>query len=270
MGGIGILNRENAAIINASLAELAARVVGALRQAFVDLDITAPIFFSQNDGTLISTAVAQRLPILTCSAGPTNSIRGAAFLSGLGDAIVADIGGTTTDIGFLRNGFPRETTSPNLIGGVRTNFRMPDVLSIGVGGGSLVTGSANGARVGPRSVGFRLPQEGRVFGGETLTATDIAVRAGQAGIGDAARVAYLDEALAAAALDSIHGQIEEAIDQIKVSSAPQPLILVGGGNILVSRDIKGVSEVLRPHHAEVANAVGGGNCAGQWACGQAL
>lgn len=256
VGGIGILDRENGAIVNASLSALAERVVGSLKQAFAEMAITAPIYISQNDGTLIGTDVAARLPILTCSAGPTNSIRGAAFLSGLQDAIVADIGGTTTDIGFLRNGFPRETTAPNMIGGVRTNFRMPDVLSIGVGGGSLVVETEGGAKVGPRSVGFRLPQEGRVFGGDTLTATDIAVRAGQAGIGDAGLVAAIPDALVAAALDDIHGQIEEAIDQIKVSSAPQPLILVGGGNILVSRGIKGASEVLRPRHAEVANAVG--------------
>jgi len=256
VGGIGILDRENGAIINASLSALAERVVASLKQAFVDMAITAPMFISQNDGTLISTEVAARLPILTCSAGPTNSIRGAAFLTGLPDAIVADIGGTTTDIGFLRNGFPRETTAPNMIGGVRTNFRMPDVLSIGVGGGSLVVETADGASVGPRSLGFRLPQEGRVFGGGTLTATDIAVRAGQAVIGDPLLVADVSDAMVEAALDDIHLQIEDAIDQIKVSSTPQPLILVGGGSILISRPIKGASEVLRPLHAEVANAVG--------------
>ncbi|MCJ2180949.1 hydantoinase/oxoprolinase family protein [Novosphingobium album (ex Hu et al. 2023)] len=256
VGGIGIIDRENAAIVNASLAALATRVVGSLRRAFADLGITAPLFISQNDGTLISTGMAERLPILTCSAGPTNSIRGAAFLSGLDDAIVADIGGTTSDIGFLRGGFPRETTSPNTIGGVRTNFRMPDVLSIGVGGGSVVLDTPGGVTVGPRSVGYRLPREGRVFGGETLTATDIAVCAGRTGIGDASRVAGVPAALVESALDSIHQQIEDAIDQIKVSSAPQPLILVGGGNILVSRPIRGASQVLRPPHAEVANAVG--------------
>ncbi|TCM02907.1 hydantoinase/oxoprolinase family protein [Sphingomonas sp. PP-CC-3G-468] len=253
VGGIGILDRENGAIVNASLSALAERVVASLKQAFFDMAITAPIYISQNDGTLISTEVAARLPVLTCSAGPTNSIRGAAFLSGLSDAIVADIGGTTTDIGFLRNGFPRETTAPNMIGGVRTNFRMPDVLSIGVGGGSLV---GDDTKVGPRSVGFRLPQDGRVFGGSTLTATDIAVRAGQVTIGDPSLVSDIPNALVQAALDDIHLQIEDAIDQIKVSSTPQPLILVGGGNILISRGIKGASEVLRPLHAEVANAVG--------------
>lgn len=257
VGGLGLIDRENAAIINASLAALGQQVVRSLEAAFSALEIRAPIFISQNDGTLITTEAAAALPIMTCSAGATNSIRGAAFLTGLSDAIVADLGGTTTDIGFLAHGFPRETTAASHIGGVRTNFRMPDVLSIGVGGGSLVCPAARrGWSVGPQSVGFRLATEGLIFGGSTLTASDIAVRAGQAAIGDAARVAHVAQAVVDAALDDIHGQIEEAIDQIKVSAAPLPLVLVGGGAILVSRPLKGVSQVLRPEHAEVANAVG--------------
>ncbi|TPE64952.1 hydantoinase/oxoprolinase family protein [Sandaracinobacter neustonicus] len=256
VGGLGILDRENAAIINASLAPLAVRVIGALRTAFDTLSIHAPLFISQNDGTLISTAMATEYPILTCSAGPTNSIRGAAFLSGLTDAIVADIGGTTTDIGFLRNGFPRETASPDRIGGVRTNFRMPDVLSIGLGGGSHVTEVDGRVRAGPRSVGYRLQTEGLVFGGSTLTATDIAVRSGHAEVGDPTLLAGVTDELVNHALDDMHAQIEEAIDQIKVSAAPLPLILVGGGSILVSRSLKGTSKTIRPENASVANAVG--------------
>ena len=256
VGGIGILDRENAAIINASLVPLGTSVVSSLQRAIADLQISAPIFISQNDGTLIDTQVAAALPILTCAAGPTNSIRGAAFLTGLADAIVADVGGTTTDLGFLRNGFPRETTSPNRIGGVRTNFRMPDVLSIGLGGGSLVWQDEGRWRVGPRSVGFRLQNEGLIFGGSTLTSTDVAVRAGQAKIGDPSKVAHLAEADVVAMLDDIHSQVEAAIDQVKVNAAPMPMILVGGGNILLSRAMRGTSEILRPEYADVANAVG--------------
>ncbi|MGH8138541.1 MAG: hydantoinase/oxoprolinase family protein [Steroidobacteraceae bacterium] len=256
VGGIGLIDRENAAIINASLAGLAASVVASLQTAFTELSIHAPVFISQNDGTLISTSTASALPILTCSSGPTNSIRGAAFLTGSSDAIVVDIGGTTSDIGFVTGGFPRETTSANYIGGVRTNFRMPDVLSIGVGGGSLVQQSSGGWKVGPESVGFRLASEAQLFGGSTLTATDVAVRAGLAAIGDAAKVQALSRADLDTVLENIQVQIEEAIDQIKVSAAPLPLLLVGGGNIIVSRPLKGASQMLRPPHAEVANAVG--------------
>jgi len=193
---------------------------------------------------------------MTCSAGSTNSIRGAAFLTGLDEAIVADIGGTTTDIGFLVRGFPRETTAANDIGGVRTNFRMPDVLSIGLGGGSVVEGEPGRLRVGPKSVGYRLQTEARIFGGSTLTATDIAVRAGHAAIGEAARLADLPQALVDEALEVMHARIEAAVDQVKTSPKPMPLVLVGGGGILVSRHLRGTSEVLRPAHAEVANAVG--------------
>lgn len=256
VGGLGLIDRENAAVINASLARLAQQVVSSLERALKDLQITAPMFISQNDGTLITTEVAAALPILTCSAGPTNSIRGAAFLTGFSDAIVADIGGTTTDIGFLAGGFPRETTAANYIGGVRTNFRMPDILSIGLGGGSHVREIGDRCKVGPQSVGFRLAQESLLFGGAILTASDIAVRAGQAHFGDKASVANLRQETVERALDDIHSQIEIAIDQIKVSAKPLPLLLVGGGNVIVSRNLRGTSEVVRPKHAEVANAIG--------------
>jgi N-methylhydantoinase A/oxoprolinase/acetone carboxylase beta subunit len=153
-------------------------------------------------------------------------------------------------------GFPRETTAANHIGGVRTNFRMPDVLSIGIGGGSRVRCDDRACRVGPDSVGFRLVEESRIFGGPELTATDVAVRAGLALIGDPSRVEDIPQDVVDAALDDIQRQIEDAIDQIKVSAAPLPLLLVGGGNIIVSRPLRGAAKMLRPPHAEVANAIG--------------
>ena len=131
----------------------------------------------------MSADYAERYPVLTFASGPTNSMRGAAFLSGLKDAMVVDVGGTTTDVGALTHGFPREASVAVDIGGVRTNFRMPDVYSFGLGGGSLV--KTDPLRIGPQSVGYRLTEEALVFGGETLTTTDIAVAAGVAEIGDA-------------------------------------------------------------------------------------
>ena len=62
--------------------------------------------------------------------------------------MVVDIGGTTSDVGALRKGFPREAAVAVEIGGVRTNFRMPDVFSLGLGGGSLVRRRRR--HVGPR------------------------------------------------------------------------------------------------------------------------
>jgi N-methylhydantoinase A/oxoprolinase/acetone carboxylase beta subunit len=256
IGRMGILERENAAVMNASLADLSGTMIASFHSALKRLDITAPFYVSQNDGTLMNADFVEKYPVLTFASGPTNSMRGAAYLSGLQNALVADIGGTTTDFGMLINGFPRESSITVDIGGVRTNFRMPDILAIGLGGGSLVRQEGNTVRIGPRSVGYRLLQEARVFGGETLTATDIAVAAGIADIGDAGRVRDLDTDLLARARETIHRMIASGVDRMKTSAEPIPLILVGGGAVLVSEAIPGTSEVIVPEHAGVANAIG--------------
>ena len=89
--------------------------------------------------------MVSKFPVLTFASGPTNSMRGAAFLTGCKEAIVVDIGGTTTDVGALHMGFPRQAATIVDVGGVRTNFRMPDVFSIGLGGGSLVKQAEDGS-----------------------------------------------------------------------------------------------------------------------------
>ncbi len=256
VGKIGLLERENAAIMNASLAGMATGVVAAFGGALASLGIDAPLFMSQNDGTLMSADRVAKYPVLTFASGPTNSMRGAAYLSGLSDALVADIGGTTTDIGMLTAGFPRESSVSSDIGGVRTNFRMPDILSIGLGGGSLVRFDDASPHVGPQSVGYRLLQSARVFGGDTLTASDIAVAAGYAAMGAGQHVADLDRRLVDAAVAEIHRMFADGVDRMKTSVAPLPLVLVGGGSVLINRDIPGVSRIIIPEGAAVANAIG--------------
>ncbi|MCC6792726.1 MAG: hydantoinase/oxoprolinase family protein, partial [Thermomicrobiales bacterium] len=120
IGRIGLLERENAAILNSCLRALAKETVAAFRRAIAELGITAPLYLTQNDGTLMSADFAELYPVLTFASGPTNSMRGAAFLSGLKDAMVVDIGGTTSDVGALAHGFPREASVAVDIGGVRT------------------------------------------------------------------------------------------------------------------------------------------------------
>ena len=254
IGRIGLLERENAAILNACLHSLADRTVAAFERAISDLGITAPLYLTQNDGTLMAADFARTFPVLTIASGPTNSMRGAAFLSGLTDAVVVDIGGTTTDVGMLTQGFPREASVAVDIGGVRTNFRMPDVSSIGLGGGSRV--DLEQMTIGPTSVGFRLTEQALVFGGDTLTTSDIAVAAGIAELGDSSHVANLDADRVRVAIDRIHEMVETAVDRMKTSAEPVPVVIVGGGSVLVSRSIEGASEVIKPNHFEAANAVG--------------
>jgi N-methylhydantoinase A/oxoprolinase/acetone carboxylase beta subunit len=257
IGRIGLLERENAAIMNASLARMAEDVVRSFRDSLAHLGIRCPFYVSQNDGTLMSPALAQRYPVLTFASGPTNSVRGGGFLSGLDDCIVVDIGGTTTDVGVLVGGMPRESSIAVDIGGVRTNFRMPDVLSIGLGGGSRVRRSPEGAvSIGPDSVGFRLTQDALAFGGRTLTATDIAVAAGKARLGNPAALSGLEPEFVTRAVDRMHAMIDEAVDRMKTAATAVPVVLVGGGSILADRSIRGASRVIVPEQAGVANAIG--------------
>lgn len=254
IGRIGLLERENAAILNACLGSLAATTVAGFERAIANLGIDAPLYLTQNDGTLMVADFARTYPVLTIASGPTNSMRGAAFLSGLTDAVVVDIGGTTSDVGMLTHGFPREASVAVEVGGVRTNFRMPDVYSVGLGGGSHV--DLETMSVGPRSVGYRLTKEARIFGGDQLTTSDIAVASGIVEIGDASLVADLPSDQVAVALEKIQEIVEVAVDRMKTSAEPVPVIVVGGGSVLVSREVKGASEMVKPDHFEAANAVG--------------
>ncbi len=254
IGRIGLLERENAAIMNACLRELAERTVNGFKKALTDMAISAPFYISQNDGTLMNADFAAAYPVLTFASGPTNSMRGAAFLSGLQDAIVIDVGGTTTDVGVLQKGFPRVAGLAVDIGGVRTNFRMPDTLSIGLGGGSLV--KHDPVTVGPQSVGYELITKGLVFGGDTLTTTDICVAGGHVDIGNSGRVADLDPAFVAAVEEKIAEMVNIAVDRMKTSATAVPVIVVGGGSILIQRPVTGASEVVKPQHFAVANAIG--------------
>lgn len=258
LGHLGLLERENAAVLNASLVELAADFYSSLQSSLRQTGIQAPIYIVQNNGTLLDVQRAKRNPVLTFASGPTNSIRGAGYLSGVADAIVVDVGGTTTDIGALAKGFPRESSGIQRIAGVRTNFRMPDVVTIGIGGGSVVSHNDSGGEVavGPLSVGARLSQESLVFGGDRVTATDIAVAAELACIGEPRNVRNLPAQLVTAALRCIHNAVEDAIDSIRAGPDVLPIVIVGGGSILLRTERSAVPQAIVPEHAAVANAVG--------------
>ena len=255
IGSVGLLERENATVLNAALAGVARHVAEALTGALEGHGIGATTFFAQNDGTLMAMDYAVRYPVLTIGSGPANSIRGAAYLTGARDALVADVGGTSTDVGVLVSGFPRESAQGATIGGIETNFRMPDLVTIALGGGSVVSGPRSEVAVGPQSVGYQLTHEGLVFGGSTPTLTDAAVACGRADLGDASRTAAHRDVLTEAIRRS-DAMLADAIDRVKTSREDRPLIAVGGGSILVPDQLAGVSEIHRPDHFDVANAIG--------------
>jgi N-methylhydantoinase A/oxoprolinase/acetone carboxylase beta subunit len=167
---------------------------------------------------------------------------------------VIDVGGTTTDVGQLRRGFPREANSVVEVGRVRTLLRMPDLLSIALGGGTIV--ERDPLLVGPKSIGYRLTTDSLVFGGDTLTATDVAVAAGIARIGDTRAVTHLSPNLVHQSLDKARAKIEDSIDRMKTDDADLPLIAVGGGAFLVPDRLAGISHIIRVPYGDCANAVG--------------
>lgn len=250
IGRIGLLERENAATINAGLRPLAELVVDAFTSIREALGLKCPLFFTANDGTLIDSAEVKRLPVLTFACGPTNSMRGAAYLSGVKNALVVDVGGTTTDVGEVRDGFPRLAGTSVTVVDVRTNFSMPDVISIGLGGGSLV--QALGPKIGPESVGAELISKGIVFGGDTLTASDIVVAGGRAKMGThpPPQVANVESYLAV-----IDQMVADLVARSRTSGETMPVLAVGGGSVLMAETVDGL-EVIRPPHFDLANAVG--------------
>ena len=250
IGRIGLLERENAAAINAALRPLARSVVAAFGSIRAKLGLSCPLFFTANDGTLIDSAEVARLPVLTFACGPTNSMRGAAYLSGVRNALVVDVGGTTTDVGEVRDGFPRLAGTSVEVVDVRTNFSMPDVISVGLGGGSRVR--IQRGTVGPDSVGRELIQKGIVFGGDELTASDVVVAAGRAKMGGHPAP---DQPGVKEMVRQIDQIISDAVARARTSSDPMPVLAVGGGSVLMADTVDGL-QVIRPPHFDLANAVG--------------
>lgn len=261
VANLGFVERENAAILNASILAFARKTICSFQEPIKKLGLQCPVFITQNDGTILPGDVAARLPIRTFSSGPTNSMRGAAFLMQNQleeDVMVVDIGGTTTDVGLLlANGFPRQQAAYSDLAGVRMNFPCPDIKSIGLGGGSIVRHGED-MTVGPDSVGYKLTKESVVFGGKILTTTDCTVLADpgiQIGNRELVKGAMSKDALSRYKA-IVKQKIEKVIDTMKTTPDDLPVLLVGGGAVIAPDELQGASKVLKPQWSGVANAIG--------------
>ena len=267
VGGLGLLERENAAILNAALQKVALKMVKAFKDTIRRLGLSSQLFIGQNDGTLMSLEQVQDFPVLTISSGPTNSIRGAGALSQVDNGIVIDVGGTTSDGGVLVNFFPRESTQAAQIGGVLTNFRMPDVVAVGIGGGTIVRFSNGECHLGPDSVGYLLKEKAVAFAGDTLTLSDFFLANNELQIKECLAIKKIKETIKIISglefsdslklvKEQIQLSIEKLVDKLKTDSKKIPVIACGGGAFLLPKQIEGASQVLFPELLEVANAFG--------------
>lgn len=256
IGSIGFLERENATVLNAALTDVARLVTTSFEEAVRATCGARACYFTQNDGTLMALDYARRYPSLMLASGPANSMRGAAYLSGITDGLVVDVGGTTTDIGILVNGFPREAPFVVDVGGARTNFRMPDVLSLPLGGGSIVRRRDGRVTVGPDSVGYQLSQEALAFGGQQTTFTDVVLALGRAELDVPVPRPALDPDVAEQAYRAALELLDRGIERMRPSTDPLPVIGVGGGSVLLPECLNRNLEVRRPENYAVANAIG--------------
>ena len=154
--------------------------------------------------------------------------------------------------------YPRLSNVESVVAGCVLNSRIPAVTSIGMGGGSIV--STESGTVGPESVGFRIQHDARVFGGPTLTATDVAVAAGlpSESVGNSRLVTDLDSQFVQQVIEHMSTRVEELILECRLTRDKIPVVLVGGGAILIpsNASFAGASKVLRPPNGGVANAIG--------------
>ena len=145
--------RALTAALNARLVPHIRHLLDAVSQTLEREGVGAPLMVVKGDGTLMRASVAIDYPIETVLSGPAASVVGAAFLTGLEDFAVADMGGTTTDVAIIIDGRPVVRADGAVIGGWRTMVQAIDVHTSGLGGDSEVHfDRETRLRVGPRRV----------------------------------------------------------------------------------------------------------------------
>ncbi len=256
IGGINFLERENATIINSALKQCMKQGFQSFQRIATDLGFQCDIKITQNNGTIISLHDAITYPVLTISSGPTNSFIGALHLTGLSDAIIVDIGGTSTDVGIALHGFTRRSLCSSSIAGIPLNFAMPDVISVPIGGGSYIQEKDNVISIGPKSCAKNLLKESLIFGGTHMTLTDVAVSKGLIDIPQAIHPApNIPASTASRVIEIVEKKILQLCAQIAGKHKNLPIVLIGGGAKLFSKSAL-AQKVLIPELAPIANALG--------------
>ena len=143
--GLGFNERTITCVMNARLIPVIEELIQSVNKVLDEFGIDAPLMIVKGDGSVMSEEMAKIRPVETILSGPASSINGAKKLSGKDNAIVVDIGGTTTDIGIVRDGKPRLDPEGALIGGYRTRVMAAEITTAGMGGDSRIV--INGEKV---------------------------------------------------------------------------------------------------------------------------
>jgi N-methylhydantoinase A/oxoprolinase/acetone carboxylase beta subunit len=181
---LGGPRRALTTLLNARLVSMIDRLIGSSEDFLKARGIEAPLMVVRGDGALISAAEARLRPIETILSGPAASLVGARFLTGLDDAVVSDIGGTTTDVAILDEGRPRLDENGAVVGGYRTMVQAVAMRTYGLGGDSEVHVNTRGLEgaltLGPRRV-LPLSLTGKLHGESVREMLDRQIKATHAG-----------------------------------------------------------------------------------------
>ena len=150
---LGSVERATTAALNASLLAVLQEFIIAVRRAMENRGINAPLMVVRGDGTLMNDEFAAQSPVETIHSGPAASAIGGRFLSGEDQALVLDIGGTTTDLALIKDGKVTVSETGASVSGYQTKVKAANLFSIGLGGDSHITlGRGNQIAIGPERV----------------------------------------------------------------------------------------------------------------------
>jgi N-methylhydantoinase A/oxoprolinase/acetone carboxylase beta subunit len=144
--------RAQTAVLNARIVPRLVDLLGDLKAALTTRGISAPIMVVKGDGSLMSRELAMQRPVETILSGPAASVAGARYLTGIADALVVDMGGTTTDTALLKSGQVAVSEQGATLGGIHTHVRALEIRTAGLGGDSLIGFEKGVFAIGPRRV----------------------------------------------------------------------------------------------------------------------
>lgn len=152
-GDLGIYERAVTAVLNAKLIPVMHEFMASVEKSLHELGLKSRIMVFKGDGGLMSLEMAKERPIETILSGPAASLMGAKVLGKVDNCVVVDIGGTSTDIAFLEDGFPRLVSEGAVVGGWRTRVKAVDMWTCGLGGDSCIWIDDDGElQIGPERV----------------------------------------------------------------------------------------------------------------------
>jgi N-methylhydantoinase A/oxoprolinase/acetone carboxylase beta subunit len=255
IGTIGLLERENATVLNAALGGVAERLAETFAEELERGGIDAELFFAKGDGTVMTLEHAVRFPVYMLGSGFASGVCGAAWLSGVADGVMLDIGAERSTVGTLVGGRPSERATPHELAGVRTNLSIPESLTLPFGGSTIVRLDRTSAAITAESVGGRLQGEALIFGGATPTLTDAAVAGGRGKRGTHSLSSSQRRALTGV-LPMLDRLLAEAVENGRNALPAATLVVFGGASMLAPQELTGVGEVIAPGDGDIAGAVG--------------